>query len=523
MAGQAKSSPPQLRRGKPRRSRGWAGVGQEIDSFDQHHPGASRHPSSAEEGSFWTLLLVFALSCAFAQSTFAADLSLIDAIQKGDHQTVRQLLQNRADVNAKQPDGSTPLLIAVDRNDAEVAELLIRAGADVRAANEYGATALSVASANGNMAIIKLLLDAKADPNAALVSGETPLMTAIDKGNVEAARALLAAGANANSKESQGGQTALMWATAGKQPEIVKLLLDRGADIRARSKGDFSAMLFAAQQGDVESGRMLLAAGSDPNEHRKGDGMTALMLAAASSHYDFSSVLLDKGANPKLTDQRGYTALHYAALEASRVEIVKTLIAHGANPNARTTRDSPRNSYSGVNFKGATPVFLAASVGNFEGVRALVAGGADPFIKTEDGTGPLQVATWGGNPYNRDWTEEEKKNLFETTKLLVELGADVNAAGEHQWTALHGAAYKAVDSIVEYLVQKGAKMNVFDEYGQTPLSIANAVITVGIKDYYYQSSRVVRKSTSDLLLKLGAAPLEKSGVQIFDLFYKKEQ
>jgi ankyrin repeat protein len=251
--------------------------------------------------------------------------------------------------------------------------------------------------------------------------------------------------------------------------------------------------------------------------------MTALMFSAASGHNEFSSLLLEKGANPKLTDERGYTALHYAALEASRVEIVKTLISHGANPNARTTKDSPRNSYSGVSFKGATPVFLAASVGNFEALRALVAGGADLFIKTDEGTGPLQVATWGGNPYNRDWTEEEKKNLFETTKLLVELGADVNAAGEHQWTALHGAAYKAVDSVVEYLVQKGAKMDVFDEYGQTPLSIANAVITVGIKDYYYQSSRVVRKSTSDLLLKLGATPLEKSGVQIFDLFYKKEQ
>jgi uncharacterized protein len=250
--------------------------------------------------------------------------------------------------------------------------------------------------------------------------------------------------------------------------------------------------------------------------------MTALMLAAASGHTDFANLLLDKGANTKLGDARGYTALHYAAFDDSRVPLIKTLLAHGANPNARTMKDSPRTSYSGVNFKGATPLFLAASVGNFEGVRALVAGGADPFAKTDDGTGPLQVATWGGNPYNHDWSEDEKKNLFETTKILVELGADINETGEHKWTALHGAAYKAVDSVVEYLVQHGAKMDVFDEYGQTPLSIANAVITVGIKDYYYQSSRVVRKSTADLLLKLGATPLEKSGVQILDLFYKAQ-
>jgi ankyrin repeat protein len=200
---------------------------------------------------------------------------------------------------------------------------------------------------------------------------------------------------------------------------------------------------------------------------------------------------------------------------------VKALLARGANPNARTTKDSRGNTTQGVSTKGATALFLAASLGNVEVVRALIAGGADPFIMTDEKTAPLHVATWGGNPYAGDWTEEQKKNLFEITKLLVERGADVNSAGEHGWTALHGAAYKGVDSVVRFLVEKGAKMEVFDEYGQTPLSIANAVITVGSKDAYYQSSRVVRKSTSDLLLKLGAKPLAESGVQIFDLFYKQ--
>jgi ankyrin repeat protein len=530
----ANGSPPQLRRSGAKRR---GGAGQTIQFLDQHHPSlgfAEALPSSAEEGSpslrqtlctnlaAVRLITVLGLSLLFATLAFAAaDLSLADAIQRGDNAAVRQLLQNHADVNATQPDGSTPLLLAVDRNNTEVVELLVRAGANVRTANEYGATALSVASTRGNTAIIKMLLDAKADPDAALLSGETPLMSAVDKGNVDAARLLLDAGANANVKESKGGQTALMWAASGKQPEIVKLLVEHGADVRARSKGDFSALLFAAQQGDSESGRILLAAGAGVNDARKRDGMTALMLAVAGGHTEFSALLLDKGANPTLTEQRGYTALHFAALNASRLELVKALLAHGANPNARTTKDSPRTSNSGVSFKGATPLFFAASVGNFQGLRALVAGGADPYMKTDSGTAPLQVATWGGNPYNHDWTEDEKKNLFETTKVLVELGADVNEAGEHRWTALHGAAYKGVDSVVQYLVEHGAKMDVFDEYGQTPLSIADAVITVGIKDYYYQSSRVVRKSTSDLLLKLGATPLEKSGVQVLDLFYKE--
>jgi hypothetical protein len=106
------------------------------------------------------------------------------------------------------------------------------------------------------------------------------------------------------------------------------------------------------------------------------------------------------------------------------------------------------------------------------------------------------------------------------TRLLVTLGADVNSAGEHGWTALHGAAYKGMDAVVQLLIEHGARTEVFDEYGQTPLSIANAVITIGSQYAYYQSSRVVRRSTSDLLLKLGATPLPDSGVQILELFYK---
>jgi len=213
--------------------------------------------------------------------------------------------------------------------------------------------------------------------------------------------------------------------------------------------------------------------------------------------------------------------MHYAALDGHGSDIVRTLLAHHGNANPRTTKDSREYVYAGVNLAGATPLFLAASRGNVDTVRTLLAAGADPFMTTDNGTAPLLVATWGGSPYARDWTEDEKQNLLEVTKLLVARGADVNATGEHGWTPLHGAAYKGMDAVVQFLVDRGARLEVFDEYGQTPLSIANAVITVGSKDAYYQSSRVVRKSTADLLLKLGAKPLAESGVQILELFYKQ--
>ncbi len=465
------------------------------------------------------LLLLPGVSGRGAQST---NPDLVHAVQGGDPDVVRELLQNHADPNLAQPDGSTALILAVEGDDLIVADLLIGAGADLNAANEYGATALSVACTGGNIAMINTLLEAGADPNAALLSGETPLMTAVDKGNLDAVRALLEHGANVNAKETRGDQTALMWAVANKHPEIVRLLLEHGADVHARSRGDFSPLLFAAQQGDVAIGSTLVEAGAEVNDLRMTDGMTALMLAAAGGHDELSVLLLSRDANPDLTDERGQTALHYAAPDPKSIELVRALLAHGANANARTRNDSPRNSYAGVSLTGATPLFLAASVGNVETVRALIAGGADPLFTTEEKTAPLHVAAGVGPPLGRHYTEEMKKNSLEIIRLLVELGADVNVPGEHGWTALHGAAYMGIDSVVQFLVERGAMIDVFDAYGQTPLSIAGAVITVGVNDHYFQSSRIVRQSTADLLLELGATPLADSGIQILSNFYKQQ-
>jgi uncharacterized protein len=487
------------------------------------------------------ILIGLFLSVLFAAAS-PADLRLVEAVKKGDHKTLRELLQNHVDVNSAQPDGSTPLILAASANDREAAELLIKAGANVNAANEYGATPLFAAATNDNTAIVKLLLDAKADPNLALLSGETPLMTSVDRGNADAVRTLLEHGAGASPKETKGDQTPLMWAAAGKHPEIVKLLLDHKADTRAKSKGGFTALLFAVQQGDLESARALLEAGADPNDTRQSDGLSALILAAESfsaevARYDHQVPILlaEKGANPNAIDAKGYTALHYASgcmpdtntsckIELSdqqRVEVVKTLLAHGANPNAKVTPRGGRSgpASDGVSLRGMTPIFFAAASGHPDVARALVAGGANPFALTDLKVTPVHLAAGVGPPNARDWDPEEQKRMFETTKFLVELGADVNAIGEHGWAPIHGAAYKGIDSIVQLLVEHGAKTDVFDEYGQTPLSITYSAITVGGRYAYGNSPRELHASTRDLLLKMGATPLDKSGVQVLELFH----
>ena len=113
----------------------------------------------------------------------------------------------------------------------------------------------------------------------------------------------------------------------------------------------------------------------------------------------------------------------------------------------------------------------------------------------------------------RPLSVEEYQNAQEAVKTAIELGCDVNAAGENGWTALHGASGVGLDAIVQYLVEHGAKMDVMDNFGQTPLSIAEAVITVGINDDGRLRPFKYFPSTAKLLLKMGATPVAESGVK----------
>jgi ankyrin repeat protein len=111
-------------------------------------------------------------------------------------------------------------------------------------------------------------------------------------------------------------------------------------------------------------------------------------------------------------------------------------------------------------------------------------------------------------------TREERAKAIDTVKLLVEHGVDVNAVGQYGWTALHAAAYQGLNDVVAFLVSKGAKLDSKDSFGQTPLSISMSVLVKDIGDRRLQIPRKFRKETAELLLKLGATPLERSGVAV---------
>jgi len=157
---------------------------------------------------------------------------------------------------------------------------------------------------------------------------------------------------------------------------------------------------------------------------------------------------------------------------------------------------------------------LAAEVNNLDVIKALVEAGADPLIGTERGTTPLIMAAGAGTDVQRERAPEERATAVETARFLVERGADVNAAGQYGWTALHAAAYQGMNDFIEYLVSKGAKIDQKDQFGQTPLSISLSVLTKDIGARRLQIPRRYRQETAELLLKLGASTLEKAGVVV---------
>jgi len=450
--------------------------------------------------------------------------SLVNAAKQGDFAAVQSILSSPAKKELTAAQGGAALIWAASRNDAKMVDLLLSAGADSKAANEYGATALYAAAGLADAAIAEKLLKAGADPNMTLDSGESPLMLAARRGNVAIVNALLKGGADPSAKEKNGEQTALMWAIAEKHADVTEALVKGNADVNARSKSGFTALMFAAR-GDVASARILLNAGAEPNVVLPDWKGTALIIASTMGQTDIVAAMLDKGADPNYRDANSFTALHAAVRDsdygedgpqrAAAVASVKVLLAHGADVNARLNQEKPTvRGLDELAFQGATPLALAAEVNNLDAIKALVAGGADPNIPTEKGTTPLMLAAGAATDVQRARSIEERAMAIDTAKYLVDHGADVNAVGEFGWTALHAASYQGLNDLIEFLVNKGAKPDVKDQLGQTPLSIAMSVLTKEAGARRLQIPRRYRGDTTQLLLKLGATPLAKSGVNV---------
>ena len=469
---------------------------------------------------------------------------LADAAEKMDRTRIRALLKQGVDVNARQGDGATALHWAAHQDDRAMVERLVRAGANVEVANDLGVTPLLLACTTGSTAVVEALLAAGSNPNATAEGRETPLMIASWTGNADVVRRLLAAGADVNTKEASRQQTALMWAVSERHADVVRLLVQKGADVHARTAvntpnrrpgmraagaaaAGLTPLLFAARVGDVESARILLDAGARVDDVAD-EGLTALGFATVRGHVPVALLMLERGANANAADA-GYSPLHWAAgswettlttadftiaregnnewnvlpgLREGKLELVKALLGHGADPNLRMKTAPPRAGATKnpqlPELAGATPFFLAAMAGDAVVMQALLDAGATPGLTTAIGGTALMAAAGAGR--NLGETSLKQASLLEAAKLAVKTGADVNAADEMGNTALHYAAYLRVDSVVQFLVENGARMDARNKFGETPLWLSE----LALQFFGGGTYQILQSSTGDLLRKLGA-------------------
>ncbi len=417
------------------------------------------------------------LAVAGIAAAGAPALTLVNAARTGDAQVVRSLLQqkNAVDVNETAVDGTTALHWAVQRDDTKMVEMLIRSGANAHAANRYGVRPLALAAVNGNADILKLLLDAGADPNAGLSPDETAVMAAARTGKIDALKLLLDHGGRLDARDARG-QTALMWAAAKDNGPAVRLLVEAGADINVRTnnppKGGrygemsvfnspaptgFTALLFAVRAGSIKGTRALLDAGANVNETLS-DGEKTV-----------------HSRRPNL----GYTPGPVPTGSVDSVNLVRKMIARGVKLDARMTKNGMKDGQRNrVNRLGATAFFLAAKNTDLEVMKVLAEAGAGASIPSADGTTPLMVAAGLGMWYvgeDGGSLPGQEGEALEAVKLCVALGNDVNATNAAGETPMHGGAFRGVNPIVEFLVEKGAKLDPRDSRGWTPFTVANGI------------------------------------------------
>ena len=508
----------------------------------------------------WIATAGLVLLLPVAAQAAASGVPLIDAVKTGDVAAVRGFLrQTDVDVTTAEADGTTALHWAVHRDQAAVVDLLIESGADVQAANRYGMTPLELACVNGNARVIERLLQAGADAKSAFPTGETPLMTAARSDRAEAVKVLLDHGAGVNVREAESGQTALMWAAARGNLDVVKTLLDAGADVDAKTPtvhrrhsneemdfketnatgqtgwvwvavdpSAFSPLMFAIRNGHADVLRMLLDAGADVNDELS-DGTSALMLAVANAHYELAAYVLERGADPN-ANARGWTALHQAVRgrrastrwftapvptgSMDSFEFIETLIAHGAHVNGRMWKNGIQSGErQRIDFTGATPFLVAAKIGDLEVMRLLLEHGADPFATNRDNQTALMVAAGVAlfNPGEDAGSQpEDMPERLEAVNFLVELGHDVNERSSENETALHGSVYLGDIPIIEYLVEQGAKLDIKNDRGWTPLMIANGAAWAEFYKEYPEVAVVLRR----LMEERGLSTEDQIGDQV---------
>ncbi len=470
-------------------------------------------------------LLIAAHADVNATTRLEAQTPLYMAAENGSAPMVELLLRRGAHVNQPDSLGTTPLMVASAAGNVEAVKALLDHGAIVNTAEyQRNQTALMFAAAYNRAAVISLLLAHGGDPNLeskVVVPYHLPFHSLENNGKYgkkNAAEAKTEASDEANSATVEDVLKEIKSSTVAtaQQPETAEIGGGSAKPVvgaanakgkkpvaayylhGAKLMGGMSPLLYAARQGNMEAVDALIAGGANINETSGSEHTTPLLLAIDNGHYDVARDLLEHGADPNIANDFGLTPLYdtvdvkWAPVEwspmplvsqqkTSELELLKLLIAHGANLNARIDAAVWQHVLSEnqvwIDVAGSTAFFRAAQADDLPAMRLLKEAGADTNIPTYAGDTPLMAAAglgWGAN------FSVTMPGRLDAVKYCVALGNKVNQEDLLGYTALGGAAFAGDLDVIHYLVQQGADIHAVDKAGDTVADLANGLFEKSI-------------------------------------------
>lgn len=427
-----------------------------------------------------------------------------------DLELTQRILDAGANPNLANAYGLLPLHLAIENKDADMVRLLLDRGAEPLKPDRTGESPLILAARSGSLEIVSALLEHGAEPDAREPNfDQTPLMVAVRAGAADVVQLLLSRNVDVNAQSKPGAVPDFRLPASNAGSKGVGIVRggwpERGE--RAPIGGAKTPLLYATRAGHLELTRLLIEAGADI-EQADANGITPLLNAVLNAtvetldrpeaqHIAVAHYLIEHGANINAADWYGETPLWAAVVlrnldvngadknngidRTAALDLMRTLLEKGAEPNARTKEQQPEHRFvtrlgdlSWADFTGQTPFLRAALAGDVTAMRLLLEHGADPNIATDAGTTPLMAAAGINWVFNQTF-DDGQELLLEAVKLAHSLGNDVNAVNSMGLTAVHGAANRGSDDIIRWLAAQGAKLDVADKEGRTPVTWAHGV------------------------------------------------